>query len=213
MNMNKKITRDRLKRFLSANSSQGKTLDVGCGDSYYRQFFPNRVSVDLDPRRSPDIVADIHRLPFSDEEFDVILCTEVLEHVKNPFLAVSEMKRVLKKGGKILLTTRFIFPIHDAPVDFFRYTSFGLAELFKDWEIKLIQPETGSLEAVAVILQRLIFQVKFVGNIFIKAILFILQKFFMLLQRCVQREFGDIKQTNCYSGVISSGYYLVAYKK
>lgn len=206
----KKITRQRLKIFLEKHASHDRTLDIGCGDNYYVNLFPNKISLDIDSKRKPDIVADVYNLPFVDNEFDIILCTEVLEHLIYPSCAISEMRRVLKPGGKLILTTRFVFPLHDAPGDYFRYTKYGLTELFKDWQIESITAETQSLEAMAVLMQRLIFQIRYYGNKIIKILLLCLTKLFLCLNKFVKQEFGDIKQTQRETSILTSGYYLIA---
>src|SRR5262249_32402332 len=71
-------------------------------------------------------------LPFADATFERVLCVEVLEHLHDPALAVAEMRRVLAPGGLLLLTTRFAYPLHDEPHDYFRYTVHGLRHLFRD---------------------------------------------------------------------------------
>ena len=76
--MIKKLTRKNLEVFLKRYSTDKRVLDVGSGGSDYGQFFPNRLTIDVDPSRQPDVVADAHSLPFEDNEFEVILCTEVL---------------------------------------------------------------------------------------------------------------------------------------
>ena len=143
------------------------------------------------------------------------MCTEVLEHLKNPFIAVKEIKRVLKPSGKLILTTRFIFSLHDAPNDYFRYTKYGLKELFKEWDIIELEAEANSLETIAVLLQRLIFQVnyKYKSNKFIKSILLIFIKIFLFLSKFIKEEFGDIKKERPEKDILTSGYYLVAINK
>jgi len=213
MKFNQKITRHRLRQFLKNYSSNQKTLDVGCGDKYYSDLFPNCVTVDIDKQRKPDIVADVYNLPFANDEFEIILCLEVLEHLNNPTRAIFELKRVLKNGGKIILSTRFIMTLHDTPNDFLRYTKYGLKELFNDWHIEVLQAESGTMETVAVILQRLIFQIKFKYNKLIKIFLLVLIKIFLFLNKFIKKEFGDIVQKNVEQNILSSGYYLVAIKK
>src|SRR3989344_2408900 len=119
--MLRKITRRNLDIFLEKHRFEGRILDVGAGGSAYGKFFPNRVTVDIDFARKPDVVGDAHALPFKEEEFEMVLCTEVLEHLKNPSLALQEMKRVLKKDGLLVLTTRFVYPLHDTPGDYWRF--------------------------------------------------------------------------------------------
>ena len=66
-----------------------------------------------------------------DNKFDAVLMFEVLEHVEDPFLAANEILRVLKVRGVLLLSTPFVFGIHDAPYDYWRFTKYGLANIFK----------------------------------------------------------------------------------
>jgi len=67
-----------------------------------------------------------------DESFDVVICTEVLEHSLNPFLAVTELHRILREGGYLLVTTPFNLRIHGPSPDCWRFTEEGLRILFKD---------------------------------------------------------------------------------
>lgn len=100
--------------------------------------------------------ADVHgyaaALPFADEFFDTIVCTETLEHVADPAAVVREMARVLKPGGHVILTTPQYFPVHEAPYDFFRYTPYGLQHLFEGAELTIVtlNPLTTGLRLVAV---------------------------------------------------------------
>ncbi len=86
-----------MEKFLEKYATEKRTLDVGSGGSKYGQFFPNRITVDIDKSRQPDIIADAHSLPFKDGEFEIILCTEVLEHVKNPFKVEEELHRLMSQ--------------------------------------------------------------------------------------------------------------------
>ncbi len=208
----KKITRPRIRAFLSKHATDGMVIDIGSGDDYYKDLFPNKLNIDIDPKRNPDIVGDVCCLPFDNDSVDGILNIEVLEHVSDPRGAVDEMFRVLKPGGKLILTTRFAFPIHDAPGDFFRYTKYGLKNLFDKWEIESVEEESASFEAVAVILQRLMFQTKFKCNRFVKVFLLALIYCIFGLQRLVKREYGNIKQTVDETNILTSGYYLIAHK-
>lgn len=141
--------RIRLEEFLKRHASDRLTLDVGCGSSRYAGLFPNRVAVDVSPQRGLRACADAHRLPFRDGTFEVVLCTEMLEHVLEPPRVVEELYRVLKPGGTSLLTTRFCYPIHDPPRDYYRYTRYGLEHLFKRWKIEELVEDSGGLDTLA----------------------------------------------------------------
>ncbi len=210
--MYQKITRRALESFLSQNASSERVLDIGAGGSSYYKFFPNRVSIDIDPARNPDIVGDAHKLPFKDGEFNTILCTEVLEHLKDPRVAISEMKRVLVTGGVLILTTRFVYPIHDAPNDYWRFTKYGLAELFKEWEIIKLVPETENFSTIAVLLQRMTFQTSLYLNKLTKFFLLLTALIVHKLNFLIKGEYGDIQKRTREDHIMTSGYYLICKK-
>jgi ubiquinone/menaquinone biosynthesis C-methylase UbiE len=71
----------------------------------------------------------LEKLPFQEAAFDAVLCTQVLEHMEWPREVVKEFYRVLKPGGKLFLTVPMAHKEHQAPYDFFRYTSFGIRSI------------------------------------------------------------------------------------
>lgn len=80
-----------------------------------------------------DQVADIHALPAEwDSRFSGVLCSEVLEHVRRPWLALPEVRRVMRPGGVLIVTTLTAFPIHGFPDDYYRFTESGLCGLLED---------------------------------------------------------------------------------
>ena len=208
-----KITRKELEKFIETHQDSGLTLDIGCGHAFYRKYFPNRLGFDIQPGPAVDVVGDAHKLSFEDEKFDNILCTEVLEHLHSPQIAISEMKRVLKKGGKLILTTRFIFPLHDTPHDYYRFTKYGLKYLFKDWEILELKEETNTLRSLAVLLQRVGYQCEILHFRPFKLFFLVLAKLILPFSFIITREFGDISKKQKEKNIISSGYYLVCRKK
>ena len=68
-----------------------------------------------------------------DQEFDVVVCANVLEHVPEPALAVGGMRRALRPGGLALITVPMMYPLHDEPGDYWRFTEHGLRHLFRDF--------------------------------------------------------------------------------
>lgn len=109
-------------------------LDAGAGECVYRRYFSHcrYTSIDSGVGESGwdysqlDHVGNLHEMPFDESEFDAVLCTQVLEHLEWPRESVSEMYRVLKPGGKLYLTVPMAQSEHQAPHDYFRYTSYGL---------------------------------------------------------------------------------------
>src|SRR5690606_18990030 len=79
--------------------------------------------------KAPDFTYDGDVFPFADESYDGLLATEVFEHVPNPSTLLGEAYRVLRPGSCLIVSTPFAWREHEAPYDFFRYTSFGMARL------------------------------------------------------------------------------------
>jgi SAM-dependent methyltransferase len=139
-----------------------RVLNVGSGGAVDRWVARVRdsdiVSVDIDPERHPDMVADVCEMTcFDGGTFDVVFMIEVLEHVHSPKRAVAELRRVLKEGGVLLLSTPFVFGVHDAPYDFFRYTRHGLELLLSDFRELVIAERDRPLHAVVIQLMRTYF--------------------------------------------------------
>mgnify|MGYP002787211188 CR=1 FL=1 len=80
-----------------------------------------------------DQVADIHALPEDwARRFSGVLCSEVLEHVERPWVALPKLREVTRPGGWIVVTTLTSFPIHGFPDDYWRFTPSGLRLLLED---------------------------------------------------------------------------------
>ncbi|MBX2866360.1 methyltransferase domain-containing protein [Candidatus Kaiserbacteria bacterium] len=101
------------------------------------------------PDYNPDIVGDIHNLPFEDDSVDALLCIAVLEHVENPIQAAKEMYRVLKPGGYLFVYVPFLYYYHAEKGyygDYWRFTKDTLDVLFRDFSEKEIVSVRGALE-------------------------------------------------------------------
>lgn len=96
----------------------------------------NLITLDITTASHPDVVADItqYNAHIPDNSYDALLCTEVLEHVVDPFSAIRELRRIVKTGGHILFTTPLNARIHGPVPDCWRFTEFGLKVLFRDFE-------------------------------------------------------------------------------
>lgn len=209
--MRAKLTRKRLNKFIEENKSDLFTLDIGCSNSPYSKFFSNRIGLDMNRGRGVDVVGDAHNQPFKDNEFDIILCTEVLEHLREPKMAISEMRRLLKQNGKLLLTTRFIFPLHDTPHDYYRYTIYGLRELFKTgWKIEKIEYESNTIQSLAILIQRIAFQCDILWFKPFKFFFLILSKIIYYLGFIITKEYGSKVTKREEKNILSSGYFVAA---
>jgi SAM-dependent methyltransferase len=80
-----------------------------------------------------DVVADVHAMPLAwSDRFSGVLCSEVLEHVQRPWVALPRLLQVLRPGGWLVITTLFAFPEHAYPDDYYRFTRHGLELLLRD---------------------------------------------------------------------------------
>lgn len=130
-------------------------LDAGAGDARLKKYFKNAKYLSLDMKqnnqRNIDIICDLNdKISLKNNTVDAIFCIQVLEHIKNPFNLFGEMHRVLKKGGRLILTTNFLYEIHMEPNDFFRFTKYGLQELAikNGFRVVAIRPQGGAFHTL-----------------------------------------------------------------
>jgi len=137
-------------------------LNIGAGGelgSILTRYFPAIKQLDLDEKRNPDFLLSVEDMYLiKDESMDVVFCLEVLEHVRNPGKAISEISRVLKPGGRVVGSTPFIFPIHDAPNDYYRFTEHGVRYLFDRFREEQLQQRNGFFASIYVLLCRSLLQ-------------------------------------------------------
>lgn len=103
-------------------------------------FLGTYIGIDMVPGVEVDIVARADNLPFDDERFDVVICTEMLEHDPYFWKSIQEMWRVLRWDGLLLLTTRGIgFPLHEYPSDYWRFTNAAILHLLTDSKFSIVE--------------------------------------------------------------------------
>lgn len=132
-----------------AHYMSGRMMDFGCGSKPYKTIFKVDEYVGVDfkgeghshEKEEIDFFYDGKILPFPDNYFDTVFSTEVFEHVFNLEEMMLEIKRVMKPGGKILVTCPFAIPEHEQPNDYARYSSFGLKYLFEKNNFKVLEYE------------------------------------------------------------------------
>lgn len=129
-----------------ARHIKGKTIDIGCGLKPYQGFCHSTEYIGLEidtaenrEKKMADYYYDGLRIPFDDAVFDSAVASQVFEHVFNPDDFFSEVHRVLKPGGMMLLTAPFIWNEHEQPLDYARYSSFGLTSLIEKHGFEIVE--------------------------------------------------------------------------
>lgn len=113
-------------------------LDIGCGTKPYRHLrnYAKWYGVDVfDGPEVDEVISNTSNISLATWEFDVAICTQVLEHVDEPLLFISEVLGNLKAGTLLLINTPFIYPIHGEPFDFHRFTPYLYTKIFSDHEV------------------------------------------------------------------------------
>jgi len=136
-----------------------KNLFIGAGGEFQeltkKLVVSNLESLDIDPSRRPDILSDAHDMhTISNNIYDCVFAFEVLEHCHSPHLVCEEIHRILKPGGLCIGSTPFIYPLHDLPYDYFRFTEFGLRKIFEDFEVLKLESRQNYFASIVTLISR-----------------------------------------------------------
>jgi SAM-dependent methyltransferase len=138
----------------------GIVLDIGCGNRWIERElshhcyyvgldYPGTVALGYQGR--PHLFGDGQSLPIKDASVEAVVMLDVLEHIPKPAKALAEAKRVLKPGGTLVIQVPFLYPLHDEPYDFQRWTEHGLNELMQNHglECQRIESQGAPIETAA----------------------------------------------------------------
>lgn len=130
--------------------AQGRLLDCGCGDVPYYGFYRTRVTeatcvdwgASAHGRIHVDQEVDLNQpLPFDAERFETVLLADVLEHIAEPAHLIREIARILSPDGKLIVLVPFLYRVHEAPHDYYRYTEFALERLCGQAGLEIVEME------------------------------------------------------------------------
>lgn len=140
MIVTKYIRRHFIERAVRDFRTTGRVLEIGSGSRW--RYIDGSLTVNRDISAGADLICDAENLTLANDSFGAVLCLEVMEHTTSPAALLSEIRRVLQPGGRLLLTVPFVFEIHDTR-DYYRFTHMGLAYLLRDFSEVSIQPNGG----------------------------------------------------------------------
>lgn len=190
-------------------------LDVSCGENpYYHEGIKAKIiCTDLRQTKKTHFIGNAMRLPVKKEKFDGIININSLYYYNDPSMAAESFSHSLKKNGKLVLMMPFIYPIHDAPDDKYRFTKYGIIELLKDdFEIKSIKAIGGIFNLPAVFFHSLIKGIPLMAPKMIRRVIKLLSiiifyPFYLLAQFISLLDFLD------KSGRWATYFFVVAVKR
>lgn len=128
-------------------SLTGDVLDLGCGASPYRSLLTaadSRTGADIEAGPAVDVVISPGLpLPFAAGRFDAVISTQVLEHVADLDQCLSEIARVLKPGGRLVVSAPFLYHLHGRPHDYRRFSEYGLAQALAGYDMEQVHRQGG----------------------------------------------------------------------
>ena len=197
------------------NLFDGKMLEVGNGRKgrrgKFKPPFERTVSwthIDIDRINHPDVQTDVQYLPFRKDEFDTIVCLEMLEYVDSPQTALNEIKRVLKCNGTLIVSTPFMHRM-DTPHDYWRFTETGLRYLFHrcGFKVKKIKSQGHAIAVALNVLKYVIYaQEK-------KWLRRVMALFFIPTFSLLWKFDRPLSENNSLIASFSTGYLVVVQKR
>jgi ubiquinone/menaquinone biosynthesis C-methylase UbiE len=137
----KKSLLDSISQYIKPNH---QVLDIGCGEQPLKSLvikaggIYTSADISQNSAHSVDHICPITNIPVATASYDTVLCTEVLEHVSATHKAFKELYRVLKTGGCLIVTTPFLYPLHEEPYDYVRLTAHQFKEIASTTGLKII---------------------------------------------------------------------------
>ena len=173
------IIKMKVNSFVKRNFTNEKdmVIDIGCGKNpYYHDSIQGQITcIDIYNTGKADVVADASFLPFKDSSFDKAISVNSIYYFKNPLLFAEKVSKMIKKNGKIIVITPFMYPIHDASVDKYRFTEHGLRTVFEDYfRIEKVEQIGGIFNMPSVFLHSLLKGIPLLSPKFLKPLAYLI---------------------------------------
>ena len=135
-----------------ANYASGKTLDIGCGNKPYEKDFMEKtneyIGCDIvqSSQQKVDVICDATNVPLPSAECDTVFSIQTIEHIAEHQKMLNEANRLLKNGGRLIISGPLYWPLHEEPYDYFRFTKYGFTYILNKagFTIEMIIENGGS---------------------------------------------------------------------
>ena len=158
----KKLSTKNLEKLCRDYSTKAKTLVVHSEDVNYKPYFSNTFSVTKRLNIECDMHMDLYYKDLSkipENSYDLVLCTGLLEHIPDPQRLINDLRRICKKGGKLVISASSVFSYHEGPDNFFHFTPYGMKLLLSEFSsIEMIRGSSQPFETIGILIQRILIQ-------------------------------------------------------
>jgi len=155
----KKLSTKNLDRLCREYATDEQTLVIHSEDVDYKPYFPNAFAVTKRLDEPADMHVDLYYRNLSQIDsasYPVIICTGLLEHIPDPERIIADMHRILKPGGRLIISASAVFSFHECPDNFFHFTPYGFKLLFKDWSrFEMLRGASQPFETIGILIQRI----------------------------------------------------------
>lgn len=156
-----KLSTRNLIRLCRENATDRPTLVVHSEDVDFSTHFPNRYIVSKRSQLEADLWVDedyVEVASIPDDSYDVILCTGLLEHVTDPQRLIDDFHRILRPGGRLIMSASAVFSFHEGPTNYFHFTPHGMHVLLREWSDVQVSGASQPFETIGILIQRISLQ-------------------------------------------------------
>jgi SAM-dependent methyltransferase len=152
-------SRRHLDRFVAEHATAEPTLVVHSVDIDRQRHFPNAFTLTSRTGSRADAYTDASYTGLADlpdATYDVAVCTGLLEHLAEPERVVGELHRILRPGGRLIVSASAVFPFHGAPENYFHFTPYGFRHLFRAWSgFEVLRGSSSPYATLGILVERI----------------------------------------------------------